>query len=131
MADIAGKQFRAEQLREELRVLSVKRTEDMTEASQALHEAKLDAEIAELERQVAVAQIQADTGGSVVDAMEVMAKAAEAEDKAKVEAAKLAFSSEVDKKDEAPKSEDTKETLVVVEPKVEPKNGLDLKGGNQ
>lgn len=124
MADIAGKQFRAEQLREKLAVLRVQHSADMTTASEATHEAKLDAEIAALEEQVAIEQIKVETGGSVIDAMEVMAQAAEAERKA--QAAKKSA-------DSSGENENSKPEDVKPESKEEIKvqSGLNLMGGNQ
>lgn len=135
MADIAGKQFRAEQLRQELTVLRVQHSSDMTEASQSAHEAKLDQEIAELEMQVAIETEKAKSGGSVIDAMEVMAAAAAAEVKAGVVIEPPVDSSdaktevdEVDVKSEEPvvvEESKPEETKVVVN------TGLNLTGGNQ
>ena len=141
MADIAGKQFRAAQLREQLAVLRVQHSADLSEASAKAHEAELDTEIADLERQLAVEQIKAETGGSVIDAMEVMARAAEAEKKADVEAVKSAEPKANDESTEseavsAPVEPVVVDPVVVVEtitetPKTETVQGLDLRGGNQ
>lgn len=89
MADIAAKQFRAEQLRQELAVLKVQHSADTQEADKVTLDVKLDEEIAQLERQVAIERERKASGGSVIDAMETMAKAArlEKEQAASLEAA--------------------------------------------
>lgn len=78
--DLAAKQSRAEELREELRVLRIQRTVDVQEADAVGQEAKLDTEIEQLEQQVAIARIQAENGGSVTEAMDAMAAAAKLEE---------------------------------------------------
>jgi len=80
MADIAAKQFLAEQLRQRLSVLRVQYSEDAHEADQASLDAKLDEEIAQLERQVAIEEQRKASGGSVTEAMDIMAEAARLED---------------------------------------------------
>jgi len=80
MADIAAKQFLAEQLRQRLSVLRVQHSEDAHEADQASLDAKLDEEIAQLERQVAIEEQRKASGGSVTEAMDIMAEAARLED---------------------------------------------------
>jgi hypothetical protein len=79
MADIAAKQSRAELLRQELAVLRVQHSTDIQEADQATLDVKLDDEIAQLERQVAIERERKASGGSVIDAMETMARAAQLE----------------------------------------------------
>ena len=80
MADIAAKQFRAEQLRQQLAVLKVQHSEDAQEADKASLDAKLDEEIAQLERQVAIEEQRKASGGSVTEAMDIMAAAARLEE---------------------------------------------------
>lgn len=89
MADIAGKQFRAEQLRNQLAVLKVEHTVDTHEADEAAKSVKLDDEIAMLEKQVAIEEQRKASGGSVTEAMDIMAEAArlEEEQAASLEAA--------------------------------------------
>lgn len=89
MADIAAKQFRAEELRQKLAVLRVQHTADVQEADVASLDAKLDEEIALLEKQVAIEEKRKETGGSVTEAMDIMAEAArlEEENAASLEAA--------------------------------------------
>lgn len=131
-SDIAGKQFRAEQLRQELTVLRVQHSSAMTEASEAVHEAKLDQEIAELEMQVAIEKEKAKSGGSVIDAMEVMAAAAAAE----VKSGAVVIDTSADlSSTEAEVDEVKAEEVVAEEAKPEekkvPNTGLNLTGGNQ
>ena len=90
MADIAAKQFRAEQLRQRLSVLRVQHSEDTQEADMVTLDAKLDEEIAQLERQVAIEEQRKASGGSVTEAMDIMAEAARLE---KEQAASLAEAS--------------------------------------
>lgn len=127
MAEIAAKQSRAEQLREELVTLRVQHTADMSAASEAAHEVRLDAEIAELENQVAIERLKRENGGSTIDAMEVMAAAAEAEKKAAEAAAKSAGSSPEDKVQEESQADEKDEKKSDEAPVV----GLNLAGGNQ
>ncbi len=77
--DLAAKRSRAEELREELQVLRIKQTVDAQEADLVVQEAKLDDEIVQLEKQVAIAKAQAASGGSVTEAMDAMAEAARIE----------------------------------------------------
>lgn len=131
-SDIAGKQFRAEQLRQELTVLRVQHSSAMTEASEAVHEAKLDQEIAELEAQVAIEKEKAKSGGSVIDAMEVMAAAAAAE----VKAGAVVIDTSADSSDAETEGDEVKAEEAVVEvakpeEKKVPNTGLNLTGGNQ
>lgn len=80
MADIAEKQFRAEQLRNQLTVLRVEHTVDTHEADEAAKSLKLDDEIAMLEKQVAIEEQRKASGGSVTEAMDAMAEAARLEE---------------------------------------------------
>jgi hypothetical protein len=80
MADIAAKQFRAEELRQRLAVLRVQHTADVQEADTVSLDAKLDEEIAQLEKQVAIEEQRKASGGSVTEAMDVMAAAARLEE---------------------------------------------------
>lgn len=134
MADIAGKQSRAAQLREELTVLRVQHTHDMTEASEAAHEAALDREIADLEMQVALEKKKAESGGSVIDAMEAMAAAAAAEGE-NIVLTEVVDTSDSETGEAAVATESTEgDVAVVTEPAREeeqPVLGLGLVGGNQ
>lgn len=134
--DLAAKQSRAEQLRDELRVLRVQRSVDIQDVDSAAQETKLDDEIALLEQQVAIARHQAETGGSVTEAMDAMALAAKLEEE---NAATVAAPVVVGSPDEKVEPSDTpsgnSETQVdeaqpTEEPATPPIMGLVNPGGN-
>ncbi len=112
MADIAEKQFRAEQLRNQLAVLRVEHTVDTHEADEVAKSLKLDDEIAMLEKQVAIEEQRKASGGSVTEAMDAMAEAARLEEEhaASLEAATSSAVVLVPAEDGVEKTETTETT---------------------